>query len=170
MEASPGGRTRRDAREKNTENFQFKSPIVLIVSARDFSLSFKLISFTSLTAARQRCEHLHSGLKPSTGCKQSRLKFKFYAHMLHKTISIQLLMKFGAVCVVQLTFLIAFTLSFYIFESKCVLEENCNEIVRGFIEISSLPFCVVVDIAQSRKATLAQFSPLFPHEKDENTH
>jgi hypothetical protein len=56
MDANPGGRALRESREKNTENFQFESPIVLIVSARDFSLSFKLISFTSLIAARQRSE------------------------------------------------------------------------------------------------------------------
>lgn len=98
MDGSPGGRSR-----KNRWNFQFKSPIVLIVSARDFSLSFKLISFTSLTAASSEVS-INVGVEPSTGCKQSRLKFKFYAHMLHKTIPIQLLMKFCAVCVCNLRF------------------------------------------------------------------
>jgi hypothetical protein len=82
---------------------------VLIVSARDFSLSFKLISFMSFTAATREV-NISDEVEPSTGCKQSRLKFKFYAHMLHKTIPIQLLMKFCAVCL-QLTFLIAFTRS-----------------------------------------------------------
>lgn len=101
MDGGPGGRSRRALR-KNVENFQFKSPIVLIVSARDFSLSFELISFMSLTAASR--EVSIGGVEPSTSCKQSRLKFKFYAHMLHKTISIQLLTKFCVLCVCNLRF------------------------------------------------------------------
>lgn len=113
-----GGRNRFKIKTREP-NFQFKSPIVLIVSAYDSSLSFKLIPFMSLTASKPAIEKSTYRMN-FNWCKQSCWKLKFNAHMLR--ISIQLLLEFVALfrgCLVQLRFLIAFTLSSVWMSTHC---------------------------------------------------